>query len=401
MANAWRSLPCKISELRLDITLDCGQSFRWREIQPGVWRSVLANKVWTLRQNAHEILYQVHEDAPSLVDASVKQEDCLEETEPKNSKKDQQAAKPTVTGRKSKSKHVVIKQEDAGINDVKKEKGDETNNNAVYSSILKDYFQLNVRLEKLYKTFKAADANFTKVCPGFPGVRVLRQDPTENLFSFICSSNNNISRITGMVETLCSTYGEKLAVLDGTPWYAFPSATALAHEGIEQELRDRGFGYRAKFINQSAKFIKEQPEGWLEGLRGLAYEECHAELMKLPGVGAKVADCVCLMSMDKTDAIPVDTHVWQIASRDYMPSLNKTKSLTDKVYKEIGAFFRGLFGEYAGWAHSVLFSADLKKFQSKSEGKKSPEKRNSRKQDYGDAKKVKKEANGRKKIKKR
>ncbi|XP_022085165.1 N-glycosylase/DNA lyase-like isoform X2 [Acanthaster planci] len=372
----------------------------WKEIQPGMWRSVLSSKVWTLRQNEDEILYQVYEDSSSSLEDSEKEE-ILEEQKPE---KDRQKEDHIVTGKNSKSNHTRnnSKQENVAITNIEEEKiGDGISTDAMFSSILKDYFQLNISLEKLYKTFKAADANFTKVCPGFPGVRVLRQDPTENLFSFICSSNNNISRITGMVETLCSTYGEEIAILDDRPWHAFPSVSALARDGIEQELREKGFGYRAKFINQTAKYIKAQPEGWLEGLRQLAYEEAHAELMKLPGVGAKVADCVCLMSMDKMDAIPVDTHVWQIASRDYMPSLNKTKSLTDKVYKEIGAFFRELFGEYAGWAHSVLFSADLKKFQQKAAGVNSPEKKQSKRQDYGDAKRVKKEKTGAKKIKRK
>ncbi len=62
-------------------------------------------------------------------------------------------------------------------------------------------------------------------------------------------------------------------------------------------------------------------------------------LCGLPGVGAKVADCVCLMSLDKPDAIPVDTHMWQIAQRDYLPHLKKYKTLTDKIYQEIGKFF--------------------------------------------------------------
>ena len=53
----------------------------------------------------------------------------------------------------------------------------------------------------------------------------------------------------------------------------------------------------------------------------------------------QVADCVCLMSLDKAGAIPVDTHVWQIANRDYMPKLKTTKSLTDKIYGEIGKTF--------------------------------------------------------------
>jgi len=69
------------------------------------------------------------------------------------------------------------------------------------------------------------------------------------------------------------------------------------------------------------------------------------------------------MSLDKPDAVPVDTHVWQLTSKYYMPQLLKTKSLTAKVYKEIGDHYRLLFGKYAGWAQSVLFTADLKRFQ--------------------------------------
>lgn len=72
---------------------------------------------------------------------------------------------------------------------------------------------------------------------------------------------------------------------------------------------------------------------------------------------------MCLMSLDKHEAVPVDTHLWQITTKHYMPHLVKTKSLTAKVYKQIGDHYRDLFGEYAGWAQSVLFAADLKRFQ--------------------------------------
>ena len=94
-------------------------------------------------------------------------------------------------------------------------------------------------------------------------------------------------------------------------------------------------------------------------LRCLPYDEAKAELLKLSGIGPKVADCILLMSLDQPSAIPVDTHVFQIAKK-YLPHLAKNKSVTDKVYKEIGDHFRGLYGSHAGWAHSVLFSADLK-----------------------------------------
>lgn len=164
---------------------------------------------------------------------------------------------------------------------------------------------------------------------------MLRQDPTETLFSFICSSNNNIERISGMVEKLCVTYGEYILEFDGRQYYTFPVPHVLAAEGVEDKLRKLGFGYRAKYIHQTAKVLASKPDGWLDELRKAPYREAHAELLTLPGVGAKVADCICLMSLDKMDAIPVDTHMWQIAARDYKLKVTN-KSLTTKVYNEIG-----------------------------------------------------------------
>ncbi|XP_013774934.1 N-glycosylase/DNA lyase-like [Limulus polyphemus] len=240
----------------------------------------------------------------------------------------------------------------------------------ILHNILSDYFQLSINLDKLYNQWTTVDENFGKVAKHFPGVRILRQDPTENLVSFICSSNNNIARITSMVEKLCQKYGSKLLEVNGRMFYNFPSLEALAGETVEQELRKLGFGYRAKYISETAKHItlNLSPE-WLESLRKVPYEEARTALMQLPGVGAKVADCVCLMSLDKPGAIPIDTHVWQITVRDYLHHLKATKSLTDKVYSQVGNFFRERFGEYAGWAHSVLFSADLKKFKEKKTSK--------------------------------
>lgn len=190
---------------------------------------------------------------------------------------------------------------------------------------------------------------------------MLKQDPVENLFAFICSSNNNIQRITGMVEKLCETYGNHLLTYEDVAYYTFPSIESLAEEKVESKLRTLGFGYRAKFIQQSAaKIMKNGGRDWLLNLRTVSYLEAKSSLMTLPGIGAKVADCICLMSLNHSVAIPVDTHVFQIAKANYVPHLSQTKSVTDKVYNEISAHFQSLFGTYAGWAHSVLFSADLR-----------------------------------------
>mmetsp|Transcript_38615 Transcript_38615/g.49952 ORF Transcript_38615/g.49952 Transcript_38615/m.49952 type:complete len:145 (-) Transcript_38615:45-479(-) len=91
-------------------------------------------------------------------------------------------------------------------------------------------------------------------------------------------------------------------------------------------------------------------------------EDVQSELQTFVGVGHKVADCVALFSLDRQDIIPVDTHVWQIACRDLDPELIHQKSLTPAVYHRVGELFRNKFGVYAGWAHSLLFAAELPNF---------------------------------------
>lgn len=94
-----------------------------------------------------------------------------------------------------------------------------------------------------------------------------------------------------MVEKLCSLYGEKIADVDGVTYFAFPSVNELTHSSVEQDLRDNGFGYRAKFINQSAQsIVKSGGEKWLRNLSALPYKEAKSALMMLPGIGAKVLD---------------------------------------------------------------------------------------------------------------
>jgi len=92
--------------------------------------------------------------------------------------------------------------------------------------------------------------------------------------------------------------------------------------------------------------------------------DAHEFLEQLPGVGPKVASCVSLFSLDKHDDIPVDTHIWQIANRDFGMDLHG-KSLTKRIYKQIGDLFRDKFGHYAGWAHQVMFIADLREYSSR------------------------------------
>lgn len=345
--KAWRSLACARSELRLDLTLGCGQSFRWRETGEGHWTGVMGGRVWTLTQTDDALWYHTYTISGHAGEEGIwrKRRAAL----PPNQNTSRKRVKGIAEVKEEEEEPVPVTQE----LDKKEEE------------MLRDYFQLTVKLEDLYREWGVADPHFKRIANIFTGVRMLRQDPTECLFSFICTSNNHISRIQGMVERLCQSLGTPLCKLDQTSYHDFPTLQALSDSSVEVCLRDLGFGYRAKFLQQSARQILDThgPQ-WLQGLRSSPYLEARDALRTLPGVGLKVADCVCLMSLDKACAVPVDTHVWQIAKRDYSCAAGSgQKSLTDKVHRDIGDFFRQLWGPYAGWAHSVLFCADLKKFQ--------------------------------------
>ncbi|XP_012326998.2 N-glycosylase/DNA lyase isoform X2 [Aotus nancymaae] len=301
----WASIPCPRSELRLDVVLPSGQSFRWREQSPAHWSGVLADQVWTLTQTEEQLHCTVYRGDKS------------------------RAGRPTPD-----ELEAVCK-----------------------------YFQLDVTLAQLYHHWGSVDSHFQEVAQKFQGVRLLRQDPIECLFSFICSSNNNIARITSMVERLCQAFGPRLIELDDITYHGFPSLQALAGPDVEAHLRKLGLGYRARYVSASARAILEEQGGlaWLQQLREASYEEAHKALCTLPGVGTKVADCICLMALDKPQAVPVDVHMWQIAQRDYSwhPTTSQAKGPSPQTNKELGNFFRSLWGPYAGWAQAVLFSADL------------------------------------------
>ncbi|KAJ8951220.1 hypothetical protein NQ318_010247 [Aromia moschata] len=299
MTKEWYKLICKSSELQLLGTLNGGQSFRWKKVlqdDKEQWIGVFNKTVWILQQSDDCILYKVH--GPKI----------------------------------------------------KKENENET----YYNGILRDYFHLDLNLEKYYTEWSLRDEYFKQASKQFYGIRILKQDVTENIFSFICSSNNHITRISSMVEKLARFYGEEICEIDGEKYFSFPNVEALADSSVEEKLKANGFGYRAKYISKSARLIMEGGgEDWLDKLKQMPYEDAKRTLMLLTGIGAKVADCICLMSLNHLQSIPVDTHIYQIAKRLYLPKLPNNKTVTDKIYKEIGDHFRELYGPLAGWAHTV------------------------------------------------
>jgi N-glycosylase/DNA lyase len=250
--------------------------------------------------------------------------------------------------------------------------------------LIHHYFNLKPNLSQLYSHWSSNDPNFKKKAPNFTGVRILQQDAWEALVGFICSSNNNISRISQMVDKLCANYGPLVGHVGSRPLHDFPAPRALAGDGVEAALRALGFGYRAGYLARTARAVDGRGLAWLDGLRNPerppfrgpapaaagplveggrpGYRAAHEQLLGLQGVGPKVADCVCLMGLGWGEAVPVDTHVWQIAQRDYRFGKGKHASLTKATYDAVANRFRELWGVEAGWAQSVLFTANLRAF---------------------------------------
>lgn len=140
-------------------------------------------------------------------------------------------------------------------------------------------------------------------------------------------------------------------------YHPFPLPTALLAQSVESKLRTLGFGYRAAYIQRTAALLVEThgesgAEAFLHSLRTRPTAEAREELLKFVGVGRKVADCVLLMSLDKREVVPVDTHVQQIAAKHY--GLSKAKGgMTPKLYEEVNTKLVKVWGPWAGWAHSV------------------------------------------------
>ncbi|KAJ2612818.1 8-oxoguanine glycosylase ogg1 [Coemansia sp. RSA 1365] len=327
--SQWTDLNVPPKELRLNPTLTCGQAFRWKVTGTYEWTCALWGQAIDLKQTPTTVLFRTLGALPN--------------------------ANPDVEG------------------------------------MLRDYFQLHVKFDSLCNTWSQVDSDFIKLQETHQGVRTLRQPVVETLFTFIASSNNNIKRITMLVDKLCEQYGMPIDTIKGR-FFTFPTIKQIDTDPqIELTLKQLGFGYRAKYYANSIKILCQEhtdPEAFLLKLRTESLHSARNHLLRLSGVGPKVADCVCLMALDKYDAVPIDTHIWQVAQRRYVNrilannpestkmlnlmlpekrdavvalarKLHSSKTPTTKTYEAAQQLFIHLFSPYAGWAQGLLFSGDL------------------------------------------
>ena len=211
---------------------------------------------------------------------------------------------------------------------------------------LTNYLQLELNLPELLRTFPQ-DEPMRAAVVACRGLRLLRQEPWECLASFILSSNKQIVQIQQIVRVLCKQFGEPVIVPTGQPpAKAFPSPVRLAAT-TEAELRACKMGFRARYLLATANRIASG-ECDLCALSQLPVEHARAELLKLPGVGRKIADCVLLFAYGFQPAFPVD--VWVMKGLRELYFSNRRVNL-----KRLHHFAAGHFGPNAGYAQQYLF----------------------------------------------
>jgi len=208
------------------------------------------------------------------------------------------------------------------------------------------YLQLDVDLAAVLDAFPK-DAPMMAAAEACRGLRLLRQDPWECLASFICSSNKQIVQIQQIVELLCQRFGEPVEVPPGRELaFAFPTIASIA-EVSESDLRACKMGFRAPYVLGTAQMIG-RGELDLEKLRDLPLAQARAELLKFPGVGRKIADCVLLFAYGFPTAFPVDVWVMKALRELYFPR-RRVK------LKRLHHFSETHFGPHAGYAQQYLF----------------------------------------------
>jgi len=229
----------------------------------------------------------------------------------------------------------------------------------VNASFIESYFRLDDDLPNIFLHIDK-DKNIRAAINEFKGLRILRQEPWECLISYICATYKNISAISQMLANLSRKFGEETH-LDSHSFYTFPKPEKLAKAGL-QELQECGLGYRAKYVSETARLVCKKAFDF-ERLKKTTYEKAREELLDLPGVGPKVADCVLLFSLEKLESFPVDVWIRRVIlkyytkhfSNEFIKRNSARESLSRTDYEKLSYFGRQYFGSHAGYAQEYLY----------------------------------------------
>ncbi len=204
------------------------------------------------------------------------------------------------------------------------------------------FFSLDVNLKSLTKDF-SEDKYLLLSLEKYFGMRLIRQDFEQCLISFVCSSASNIPKIQKNIFLLSKYFGREVG-FDGKLFYTFPKIEKI--DDIEK-IKLSKTGFRSKYILEINNIIKNKPE-LLEEIKTLNYKDAKERLMTLPGIGSKVADCICLFSLNHDSAFPIDTWVKQVIEKLYLE--REAKNI-----KELEEFIEKKFKTNKGLKQQYLF----------------------------------------------
>lgn len=232
------------------------------------------------------------------------------------------------------------------------------NNKIVFRGICEDniqkvceeYFDLKRDYTEIKNKLSSLDEFLKESIKYGSGIRILNQDLWECIISFIISANNNIPRIKKIIERISCKYGNKIE-FEGNCYYTFPSIEQLSHANVE-DLRELGLGFRDVRVYNTTKMILEKQVDLhrLESLNNS--NEIREELLKLDGVGPKVADCIMLFStLKRLDVFPIDVWVRRVMNELYIKAEDETK--INK--KDITKLAEDKYKDLAGIAQQYLF----------------------------------------------
>lgn len=209
-----------------------------------------------------------------------------------------------------------------------------------------NYFDLNTNYNKINAEIIKIDREFEKYIS--TNLYILKQDPYQTIISFIVSANNNIKRITTILNKISAKFGTFLKPYN---CYSFPTIAQLS-KATEEDFTKLGCGYRAKYLVESIKKLSTE-EYNAENLKKLDSINLKEKLLKLSGVGPKVADCILLFGFARTDFFPVDTWIRKAYFNKF-----PNKKTSDK---EIAKYYVGIFKNYSGYAQQYLYNYMLPK----------------------------------------
>ena len=215
--------------------------------------------------------------------------------------------------------------------------------------LCKKYFDLETDYETIKEKLSKIDDNLKISIEYGNGIRILKQDTWEALISFIISANNNIPRIKGIIERISKKYG-KIIKWQGKEYYTFPTPEELSKASVV-DLRKLGLGFRDTRVFETTRLVNTKQIDIYELEKIIHTKKLREELLKYPGVGPKVADCIMLFSMRRFEVFPIDVWVRRVMTELYFE--NETKIVPNN--KQILNYAEETFGNLSGLAQQYLF----------------------------------------------